>query len=106
MRFTQELDHKGQPQHETTGGQIFLSMTQSIHENLYDWAKRESKRKDGKILFKTETAGTVLEVVFTNANCINLKRKINAYSGTETTMVIAAETVSLNGITHDNKWRD
>jgi hypothetical protein len=104
--FAQEVDRKGQPQHEMKGGQIYVSLTQSVQDNIYDWAKRENKRKDGKILFQSKTEGTVLEIVFANANCIRLKHRINAMTGTETSLVIAPEKVSLNGITHNNGWRE
>jgi hypothetical protein len=47
---------------------------------------------------------TVLKVEFTNAYCINLSRHINAYSGTNTVLVISPEKVKLGGIEHDNLW--
>ncbi|WP_165022338.1 MULTISPECIES: type VI secretion system tube protein TssD [unclassified Dysgonomonas] len=106
VSFRQPVDHKGQPQSETKGGIIHINITQGADYNLYDWAKRENKRKNGKVLFRTETAGTVLEVVFTNANCIRLTRSIDSFSGTKTSLVIAPEKVSMNGITHENKWRE
>lgn len=104
--FAQAVDHKGQPQNETKGGQLSITLTQSINDNIYDWAKREKKRKHGQVLFMSKTAGTVLKISFENADCIKLVQKINAFSGTETTLVIAPEKVSMNGITHDNKWKE
>ena len=106
INFAQDVDHKGQPQSEIHGGQISITLTQSVGDNIYDWAKRANKQKSGEILFQSKSAGTVLNVTFTNAYCTGLKRKINAMTGIETQLVIAPEKVSLNGVTHDNKWRD
>jgi len=83
INFSQEVSHKGQPQNEMKGGQLSITLTQSVGDTIYDWAKRENKRKDGKVLFQSKTAGTVLDISFFNANCIRLKHKINATKGTE-----------------------
>jgi len=105
INFNQDVDHKGQPQHEIKGGQISIILTQSIEDNIYDWAKRANKAKDGKILFQSKTEGTVLEIAFTNAYCTKLTRNIDTMSGTKTSLTISPEKVKMNGITHDNKWR-
>jgi hypothetical protein len=106
INFAQKVDCKGQPQHEMKGGKITIILTQSIGDNIYDWAKRENKTKDGKILFRPRTQGTVLEIVFSNAYCIKLTGNINTYTGTKTTLVIAPQKVSLNGVPHDNHWKE
>jgi hypothetical protein len=103
-QFFQEVDHKGQPQHETHGGQLFIALSQSVPDNIYDWAKRANKRKNGNIKFKTKTSGTVLDIAFFNADCVQLERTISSTSGTRTTLLISPEKVSFNGIMHDNKW--
>lgn len=106
LQFQQEADHKGQPQHETKGGQFSITLTQSVNYNIMNWAKKANERKKGKILFKKKTSGTVLEIEFSNAHCISLRRKTNHQTGTTTTLVIAPEIISLNGTTHDNRWRE
>lgn len=102
---SQEIDHKGQPQHEVNGGMISIVLTQSIGDNIYDWAKRANKTKDGKILFKSKTAGTILEITFTNAYCIKLTRTIDAQTGTKTNLTISPEVINMNGFILNNKWR-
>lgn len=106
IEFAQNVDYKGQPQHETMGGQLYITMTQGADYNIYDWAKRENSKKSGEIRFKTKTTGTVLEIVFENAHCIKLTRQINFSSGTKTSLVISPQRVTMNGFTHDNKWRE
>lgn len=32
VRFSQGVDHKGQPQHEMSGGQLYIVLTQSVEE--------------------------------------------------------------------------
>ena len=105
INFVQEVDHKGQPQAEMKGGQLSVTLTQAVNDSIYDWAKRANKRKDGKILFRSQTEGTVLEIAFFNANCTKLTKTIGAFFGMETNITISPEKVSLNEFTHDNKWR-
>lgn len=103
--FGQEIDHKGQPQAETKGGQFSLTITESIDDAIYDWAKTPGRLKSGYVKFITDSSGTVLQVDFTDAACISLTRKINAFSGTEAMMVVSSDKVSLYEITHDNRWK-
>jgi hypothetical protein len=105
VRFHQPTDFKGQPQHEIMGGQLILVLPQAADNVLYDWAKRSSKLKSGEIAFETEMSSPVLKVLFTNAYCVKLTREIDAYAGTKTTLVIAPETVDVNGINHENHWK-
>ncbi|MBF0578091.1 type VI secretion system tube protein TssD [Dysgonomonas sp. GY617] len=103
--FTQEVDHKGQPQHETRGGQLFIILTQAVEFNIIDWAKRTGRHKDGRICFKTESSGTVLDIKIFNANCVALKTKVSSTEGLRTELTLAPEKLSLNNFTHNNRWR-
>lgn len=102
--FGQAVDHKGQPQNETKGGQFTLRMTESVDDNIYDWAKRSNKLKTGTIQFVSDTSGTVLRIDFIDAACISLNHKINMYSGTETMLVITSSMITMGEVTHDNRW--
>jgi hypothetical protein len=104
IKFEQPTDFRGQPQHEIGGGQLTINISQSPTSSLYLWAKTSTQLKSGKVLFQTDLGMTVLTVEFSNAYCINLSRKINAYAGTNTVIVISPENVKLNGIEHDNFW--
>ena len=103
--FTQDIDYRGQPQHETQGGTIYLRLYQAAEDTLFEWAKRSTMLKSGMIVFETEISNPVLRVEFTNAYCIGLTRSIHARTGTKTSLIISPEIIVLNGIDHNNFWK-
>lgn len=102
--FEQSVDYKGQPQHETTGGQLYITLTQCADDMLYEWSKKSTLRKSGSVAFVTEMAGTVLDMQFEDAYCVKLSLEIDAYAGTKTTLCLSPKTVVMNGVTHENHW--
>ena len=104
INFEQPTDFRGQPQHEIGGGQMTVQISQIPSNNLYLWAKTSTLRKSGILLFQTDLGMTIMKVEFMNAYCINLTRQINAYSGTDTTLVISPEKLKINDIDHYNNW--
>ncbi|MDR2915095.1 MAG: type VI secretion system needle protein Hcp [Tannerella sp.] len=104
IKFSQPVDFKGQPQHETRGGKLTVVITQMADNNLLLWSKTPTLLKNGSLLFQTDLGITVLRVEFENAYCITLSRKINALTGTLTTLVISSEIVKMNDVEHDNFW--
>jgi hypothetical protein len=105
MDFRQPVDYKSQPQHEILGGQMMITLPQAADISLYQWAKTSTMLKDGTVLFQTDLGMTVLEIKFENAYCIQLLRETFDGGGTKTNMVISPQSVSLNGIEHQNYWR-
>jgi hypothetical protein len=103
--FSQDIDYKGQPQHETMGGQLKIVLSQMADDNLYDWAKQSTKLKSGQIVFETEMSSPVLIVDFESAYCIELTRSIDAQKGTQTVLIISPETVIVNGVEHCKFWK-
>jgi hypothetical protein len=103
--FTQETDHKGQPQHETRGGQIMLVLNQLVEESIYEWATNPFQKRNGTITFETELSNAPLQVEFFDAYCTKIDRNVSNVRGSVTTLVIAPEVVKLNGIDHDNFWK-
>lgn len=104
IKFSQPTDFRGQPQHETRGGKLTVVITQMADNNLLLWSKTSTLLKNGSLLFQTDLGITILRVEFESAYCITLARKINALTGTLTTLVISAENVKMNDIEHDNFW--
>lgn len=105
IKFSQSVDFKGQPQHETKGGQIMITLNQAADDNLYLWAKKSTLCKDGEVLFQTDLGMSVLRINFEKTYCINLKREIGAFAGSKTTLVLSPEKISLNDISHNNDWK-
>jgi hypothetical protein len=106
ISFSQAVDHKGQPEHEVLGGQLFVTLREAADDNLYLWAKKSTQLKSGAILFQTDIGMTVLEINFTDAYCIHLARNINAYTGTTTALVISSKELRMNGVKHENYWKN
>jgi hypothetical protein len=103
--FTQEIDYKGQPQHETRGGQIVVKIAQAADENLYEWAKRSTLLKSGTIVFETEMSSPIIRLEFSDAYCVGLTRILDARYGTKTSIIISPEVIKINDIEHDNFWK-
>ncbi|MEN9919796.1 MAG: hypothetical protein RL662_2232 [Bacteroidota bacterium] len=104
ISFAQEIDYKGQPQHEVRGGQLMLTLPQAADDNLLLWAKKATLLKDGEILFQTDMGISVLRLHFSNGCCMNMTRDTSAFTGTTTMLMITAESLSINGIEHHNYW--
>ena len=76
--FHQPVDNlKNQPEGEVRGGRIMITLSQTVKSNIYGWAVKPWVKKNGAVLFKTETSGVIFEVAFTNAYCTKLHRAIN-----------------------------
>lgn len=104
--FSQEVDHKGKPQHEVGGGLFKIVLKNTISDSIYDWAKRSTVKKNGKIIFSKELVSSDIIILFEDAYCINLTRHIDSFTGTTTTLIISPGIISLNNITHDNGWKE
>ena len=51
FRFSKGVDGKGEPQDHVRGGQMTMTLNQTLPESLYSWAMR-SITKDGKVDFR------------------------------------------------------
>ena len=103
ISFGQSVDYKGQPQNETRGGRMLVTLTEALPENLYRWAMISSS-KNGKVVFKSKTTSAPLKVEFTNAFCVNFARTIDAHAGLNTDLIISPEEIVINGMTFENHW--
>ncbi|HCC52484.1 MAG TPA: type VI secretion system needle protein Hcp [Porphyromonadaceae bacterium] len=102
--FNQPIDYKNQPQHETLGGQLMITLTQAVDNNIYTWAKTSTLMKSGQVLFQTDAGITIIKIDFQNAYCVALSRKTNSQTGTLTTLVISPEIVIMNDVEHNKFW--
>lgn len=104
--FSQLVDHKGEPQSEIKGGQLILTLTQAVPESIYSWILKPAQRKDGEVVFKSQTGSSPLRIEFFNAACVSLNRQINSSGGLQTNLVLSPERLLLNGVEHENFWRE
>jgi len=102
--FKQSIDFKGQPQHETKGGQMSLTISHAADSTLYEWACNATKRKSGKIIFQTQSEQTVIHIFFEDAYCVRLERQTGDKQGTRSSLVIAPGYVKINDSEHTNFW--
>lgn len=105
MSFLQPTDYKDQPQQSVRGGQIFLSLTQIVDAAIYEWGKKSSLKRNGKISIITQNSNNPLDIEFEEACCISFVRTCNFVSGTRTELIISPKIVKLNGRPHENRWK-
>ena len=104
--FTQNIDEKGEPQNRVRGGQMQISITQSLPNSIYEWGMKTTV-KDGEITFKIESGSAPLKVSFLNAYCVGFKKRVDAAGGgLVTSLTISPEEITINGISFDNRWID
>ncbi len=105
INFNQTIDTKGEPQNVVRGGQMQISISQTVPGNIYDWAMKSSLKKDGSIVFKIESGSSPLKIEFFNAYCVGFNRNIDSMGeGLNTVLTIAPEDITINGISFDNRW--
>jgi hypothetical protein len=106
IEFVQPTDYKGEPQGDVNGGQIIVTLSQIIEEDLIAWAISHSKKRNGIIEFRVESANAPMRIEFLDGCCINFSQKMNSIgnTGVETTIVITAEELVVNGINFYKHW--
>ena len=103
ITFGQAVDHKGQPQDETRGGQMQVVLSEALPESVYRWAM-SSVSKNSRIEFRSKTANCPLRIEFINAYCVNFQRQISNHSGLYSLLNITPDEILINGISFDNHW--
>jgi hypothetical protein len=104
ISFFQGVDGKREPQDHVRGGQMTMTLNQTLPESLYNWAMRSST-KDGKVDFRIESGSSPMKIEFSNAYCLNFNRSINSIGGgINTSLTISPEEVIINGRSFDNHW--
>ncbi|NDV69692.1 type VI secretion system tube protein TssD [Dysgonomonas sp. 25] len=103
--FSQPTDYKGEPQAETKGGQLMVTLSEALPDSFYEWAIKPGLYKDGAVNFKIQTGGAPLWMKFFRAACISFGREVSENGGgLSTRLVISPERIMINGVEHDNLW--
>ncbi|MCA1745216.1 MAG: type VI secretion system needle protein Hcp [Bacteroidales bacterium] len=104
IAFFQSVDGKGEPQDHVRGGQMVMTLNQTLPESFYNWAMR-TNTKDGVVDFRIESGSSPMKIEFYNAYCLNLNRSVNALGGgISTSLTISPEELKINGLSFDNHW--
>jgi len=103
--ISQSVNHNGQPINEVKGGQLSVSVKQTVSPFVYEWSKKSMVLKSGYINFETEMSGSIFKVNFENASCISLICNVNSHTGATTTLTISSERISFfDDLNIDNRW--
>ena len=109
--FNQSIDDTGKPTSRTRGGTITFVMPTSEDGDafFYKWMFNKTETHDGKFTFQVYAENNrrcEKNVAFTKAYCVSLKEYFNDNDSRlmYTTVTISAETITISGATHDNKW--
>ena len=79
IEFSQEIDHKGEPQSSVLGGIASIALYSLPDETLNRWL-RSGDEQDGRFLFGDELVGYPLTMDFKNACCSGYFVEIQTFS--------------------------
>jgi hypothetical protein len=102
--FSQEIDYKGQPQHEVKGGLLAFTLTQPADSLLNRWMFQREVFYDGTIVFApiSRVSSSPLRIAFFRARCISFQKMAGATLGIQLRLLISPGKVNLNDIDHQN----
>lgn len=106
VSFHQEHDYKGEPQTEMRGGRITVTLSQTVPQDISDWAIKPTIQRSGELKFKKETGNAPLRIQFFNAYCFGLERQMDLIRGIKTILMISPERLLLNDVEHENFWTE
>lgn len=79
IEFNQEVDYKGEPQSNVSGGVASIALYSLPDEGLNRWL-RNGEMQDGRFLFGDDLAGYLLTMDFKSACCLGYFVEIQNYS--------------------------
>lgn len=103
IQFKQSFDFKGEPQREVKGGLLAITLNRATDEQLNYWMFHNKVMHSGAIVFASGSriASPVITINFTNGRCARYSKNIG-HSSISLSLLITAEEISVNGITHRN----
>jgi hypothetical protein len=104
MDFQQDINYKGQPEQEVTGGIMSFVITQVPDDTINKWMMDSRLLLGGSFVFR-HLGHVLLTILFEDAYCVGYKKSISSVSGVATLIVISPQAVNLNGIPHENFWK-
>jgi len=105
--FHQLVDDKSRPSTPARGGNIMVQISTPPDNLLLKWMVDSYKVRSGMVTFyKIDEETAFQRVMFTDAYCVEYHTNYNAIGSSSmiTTIIIAAKSLSINGIDHNNDW--
>lgn len=105
--FAQQTDEIGKPSSIPIGGKIHLTLESTGNVNLYDWMISPTMTKSGIVTFYRRDTMSKLKVLeFTDAHCTNYLEKYvhDTDFPMQTSVILSAKQLSLNGSEFKNNW--
>jgi hypothetical protein len=91
MEFKQDISNKNQPDSETYGGDISLSLTDKPDDVIEEWIVDTFRKHDGILRFyerdSKKTYGLVSSIFFEDAYCTKYRKIMNTVTGENTTVL-------------------
>lgn len=109
MQFQQDTNRKKQPEGDVYGGKIVCTIRGTLSKQLIAWSIYTDKLVSGEIWFYNRnhwlTSGADFCILFTDANCLQVKRHVSVRNSQPTTeLVIAPRSVKIGSEKFENKW--
>ena len=103
--FSQEVDQRGLPKSQVTGGVITFSFSSIEDEEIMWWMLSPNADKSGKISFSGSEDEKVFKTLeFKDARCIYYRETFTRDIEMLEEITISAREISLSGATHTNTW--
>lgn len=110
IEFTQPVNNRNKPDGQVRGGNIFVSMSAPVGEEITQWMLSTSKREDGAFRF-LHNDGKIMEgahfsIEFKQGYCVKYSKIINPNGGgVITSLEVKAHYVRLGNEEFENNWK-
>ncbi|GAF05248.1 type VI secretion system tube protein TssD [Saccharicrinis fermentans] len=107
--FKQDLDDRCRPCSAVYGGQLSLTIDESVDQNIYNWIINSGTKYAGSIRFYNNSnnfdEGAQLVIQFEEAICVRYYKQILAHgSGGLTTLVLSSRVLKLGNEVFEQNW--
>lgn len=111
LQFQQDTDRKKQAEGDIYGGRIACTIRGTLSKRLISWSIYGDVKVSGEIQFYNRsrwlTGGTDFSIVFVDANCLRIERKVSVRDNKPMTeLVIAPRIVKIGNEEFENRWRN
>ena len=109
INFNQSTDQKGRASAGVRSGLIQVSILGDDRGVLTSWASNPEALKSGTILYRDDNGGTLQQVDFKDAYCVQYHESFQVGDGAaayKISLGMTARQIIIDGNLHDNMWMD